>query len=604
LKKLPKATMPKMRMLHLSSFGLGSWLPATSASRIWSGFVSVVLGIIFFPRDFRNWLIMLCQTFGTQFIVALFFIQHVCKGFMFGSGTQGLVGAPMMFLFRELRLPAPRMQILTAVAATPWSIKPLIGLISDLFSIFGFHKGPFMILATMLACLSFIAVGFLWPLHELLLTLLFFLMMLQVTVTDLLSEAKYAEKLKQHPAQGPALMSFVWGGIFFWQTAGTICVGVIMSVLGIHYVYIFCLVPGLSLFLPLALNWIGEVRKSTAARACVAIDRSKLAKEWKLFLMSLIMSCAALGNAVLGVFGLHSIYSAIGALCSSVVVLVAFAFLTPRTIAKVNTYFFLNHMSIISIETASFYFFTDTPSQYPEGPHFSVFFYTTIIGVVGAVFSFLGTFPYQRWMKNWHYKTVFVSTSILFMLVNLLNVIVYKRWNLVIGIPDQFFVLGADAAQQLVMTWTWIPGLVMISQLCPDGVEATMYALLAGSGNLGGSLARYLGAFILELLSIAPRGNNGESDQFNNLWIAAILSAVLPLLPLLLIRWLIPDARQTDKITLDENGDYVSTETLSITTPQDSSLSIGEPREDGPHAESSTEGDETENFETKGPNNL
>ena len=36
-----------------------------------------------------------------------------------------------------------------------------------------------------------------------------------------------------------------------------------------------------------------------------------------------------------------------------------------------------------------------------------------------------------------------------------------------------------------------MPSIVIISQLCPDKVEATMYALFAGSSNFGGNLANY-----------------------------------------------------------------------------------------------------------------
>ena len=71
-----------------------------------------------------------------------------------------------------------------------------------------------------------------------------------------------------------------------------------------------------------------------------------------------------------------------------------------------------------------------------------------------------------------------------------------------------------------------------------------MYALLAGSSNLGGNLANYGGAFVLEALGVRPSGAAGESSQFDNLWIASLLSSVLPCIPLLLLPLLIPDAKQ------------------------------------------------------------
>ena len=89
-----------------------------------------------------------------------------------------------------------------------------------------------------------------------------------------------------------------------------------------------------------------------------------------------------------------------------------------------------------------------------------------------------------------------------------------------------------------------MPSIVIISQLCPDKVEATMYALFAGSSNLGGNLANYGGAFVMEYLGVKPSGALNESRQFDNLWVASLISSLAPCIPLLLLTILVPDARQ------------------------------------------------------------
>lgn len=50
------------------------------------------------------------------------------------------------------------------------------------------------------------------------------------------------------------------------------------------------------------------------------------------------------------------------------------------------------------------------------------------------------------------------------------------------------------------------PGVVILSQLCPPGLEATMYALLAGCHNLGGTIASATGAWVLQVLEVQPAG--------------------------------------------------------------------------------------------------
>jgi hypothetical protein len=51
--------------------------------------------------------------------------------------------------------------------------------------------------------------------------------------TDLLSEAKYAEKLQSHPAKGPSLMSFVWGGM---QVKGEVCLVILIIVFNLRFI--------------------------------------------------------------------------------------------------------------------------------------------------------------------------------------------------------------------------------------------------------------------------------------------------------------------------------------------------------------------------------
>src|SRR4051812_37456907 len=79
-------------------------------------------------------------------------------------------------------------------------------------------------------------------------------------------------------------------------------------------------------------------------------------------------------------------------LFSGVTILVSFALFTPPVIAKAQAFFFIHNVCALSIESGSFYFFTDDQSQFPDGPHFSKLFYATAIGVTTALFNCLGIF--------------------------------------------------------------------------------------------------------------------------------------------------------------------------------------------------------------------
>jgi len=221
-------------------------------------------------------------------------------------------------------------------------------------------------------------------------------------------------------------------------------------------------------------------------------------------------------------------------------------------VAKINAFFLVQTSLGIGIGGSTFYFYTDTPEQYPEGPHFSTQFFTTVLGLVGSVFSLLGLVIYNKYMHDWNYRSLLILSNVLISILSFLDIIMFTRTNLKWGIPDTVFVLGSSVSGTIISQWQWMPGVVLLSQMCPKGMEATMYALLAGCHNLGNTLSEYLGAYILDILDVNPAGLPNEGKEFENLWIASVIATILPALTLILIPWLIPDKKQTDRL-LDED---------------------------------------------------
>merc|ERR1719352_231195 len=161
-------------------------------------------------------------------------------------------------------------------------------------------------------------------------------------------------------------------------------------------------------------------------------------------------------------------------------------------------------------------------------------------------------------MRNWSYQKLLLWTNLALSVFSLSDCVLFSRLNVRLGLPDHAFVLGASVCGAVVAQWMWMPGVVILSQLCPKGMEATMYALLAGCHNLGNTIASNCGALVLHLLGCEPSGQPKETDQFKHLWQASALSTVLPMFTLLLLPWLIPDARQTDKLLDDDDRDATS----------------------------------------------
>jgi hypothetical protein len=123
------------------------------------------------------------------------------------------------------------------------------------------------------------------------------------------------------------------------------------------------------------------------------------------------------------------------------------------------------------------------------------------------------------------------------------------------GLPDWLFVLGTESLQEVTTAWAHMPITLMLFQLSPQGAEATSFALLAGSANMGRAVSQYIGAFLLDAFAVKPTGAQGESAQFANLWKVYLIGIFLPLIPLLMIRVLIPDRSQKESLLAPEQHD-------------------------------------------------
>merc|ERR1719231_2193647 len=103
---------------------------------------------------------------------------------------------------------------------------------------------------------------------------------------------------------------------------------------------------------------------------------------------------------------------AVCAIAVAVVIVIGFSVLLNPTIAKFNAFSIIQSSLTFSVGGAAFYFYTDTKEQYPEGPHFSMEFYTSVLGIVGSLCSLLGLYCYQRWFRDWKYRNLLLMTNL------------------------------------------------------------------------------------------------------------------------------------------------------------------------------------------------
>mmetsp|Transcript_65531 Transcript_65531/g.152199 ORF Transcript_65531/g.152199 Transcript_65531/m.152199 type:complete len:495 (-) Transcript_65531:101-1585(-) len=482
----------------------------------------------------------------------LFVVQHCQKGF-----TSSFLGMAGPYLYRSYHVPAPQVQIYSSVTGLPWVLKPIIGLVSDVLPVAGYKKSPYMLMTSLCCTVACLLMG-LAPQPKLAVSAVvvcLFITNLQFSTCDLLSEAKYAEKIRERPTHGPALLTYVWFGMQAGTLFATFISGPVIHHYGPKVPYTVGAVPALAVLIPLALGFMEE-------KWCSPDKAREIRKHYYQQREACALCFLMLGSGLaLAFFGLYSgdpLINCIVAISVAVVVLMGFSLVLSPVIAKFNAFSLIQGALTLSTSGASFYFYTDGPDEYEDGPHFTEFFYNSVMGTLGSVVSLVGIFCYQRYMSSWKYRNLLITTNIVASLLSCLDIMMFARLNRKLHISDEVLVLGASTLETLIFQWQWMPQVVILSYLCPKGMEATMYALLAGCANLGSAVSANCGALLLQILGCRPSGVVGESEQFKNLWIAASISTVLPLVAVLVLYRLIPDARQNERLVSDEDCDATS----------------------------------------------
>lgn len=494
--------------------------------------------------------------FGCSLLLLLFAGQHLVKGV-----ENSWVTAGISYIFRDISgVSASQAEVYKMVISMPWAMKPLLGVLSDLVPLCGYHKRPYMFFFTVIGAISLLVVG-VFRVSALSVACLLFFVSLQMSAVDLLTEATYAERIR-HPdnvRHGPKLISYVWLGIQVGMVFTCLTQGAVIQYMGTRWLYVFSLPFALAVLVFMFMS--EEKRVSRSIVTCSMHHHHEPApgetakplsaeNRRRIVLISIEIGCVALLLTLLGVIVTNPHTLLLLALALATVVIISFFLAMPPTVAKVSTFFLLNSMFAVSVEGASFYFYTDEANQFKAGPHFTPIFYTTVIGLVGAVFGFGGVLAYQCCMTTWRYRPVLLLTSLILVVTSLTQVVIFKRWNLAMHIPDEVFVVGSDAMLAFVAMMSWMPGTQLLSCLCPPGVEAMMFALLAGSANLGFGFSRIIGASLLKVLHVSPSGAAHEDAQFENLWLAQLICCFMPLLSVASLP-LIPNAKQTENIYVD-----------------------------------------------------
>ena len=483
---------------------------------------------------------VLRSDYGIRFLILISLTVHLLKGFCRAQSQQSV-----RFLLQEWSVPGPKVDTYTSVIDIPWSMKPLVAIVSDMFPLLGYKKMPYIGMATVIGLVGICIASFMSPdsVPVQVPVLGLFLGNFSWMTADILVEGLFARRMAEHPKSGPDFVVFISIGQQVAYLLSSVISGSMLENIypnGAQWNVALCLIPTALALYPVFANYGGEERTENSSRKHLwSTQRVVVVLSFVTGFFSLLFAFAGVVIDTRANF----------ALCISILVLLnglAWALFSP-TIGNLVLFLGIVSGTNMSISGPAQYFYTDTVAQYPEGPHFTPYFYVTVCGIVGAVMAIFAMFIYA-FFKTVRYRSVYIVLILLNAVLSAPNSILFSRINKTWGLSDHLFV-GADTAiQTAIGALFFAPGLLLLARVCPDQVESSMFAILAANTNLAMTANGPISGYICESLGITPNGSLMETEKFKNMWIANLIMVGLKLVPLAFV-FLLPKIKMTESLT-------------------------------------------------------
>merc|ERR1719356_242627 len=217
--------------------------------------------------------------------------------------------------------------------------------------------------------------------------------------------------------------------------------------------------------------------------------------------------------------------------------------LIDRRVAHINVYLYLCRLCTFGLGYPLQQFYTMDPStcENPDInlPGFTFFILNTVGGLTVAVASFLGLYLFENYLVYWNARKAFWVTTAFQLVAGLFDIMNTTRMNQVflgwtglgeVGVTIReslfdpsagtrtvraddlcTFLFGSAFLEPLIDQLDALPSTLLLSKLCPKGIETTMFAILAGFSNIGLSLSGQMGGLAIKYFGFNFR--TGDASQ-------------------------------------------------------------------------------------------
>ncbi|GAA0173713.1 transporter [Lithospermum erythrorhizon] len=400
--------------------------------------------------------------------------------------VQGVLGlsrlAVSFYLKDDLHLDPAETAVISGFSSLPWLVKPLYGFISDSFPLFGYRRRSYLVLSGLLGALS-------WSLMATMVdskysaAFCILLGSLSVAFSDVVVDSMVVERARgESQSMSGSLQSLCWGSSAFGGIVSSYFSGSLVDAYGVRFVF------GMTALLPLI----------TSAVAVLVKEQRILKSDW-----SESLSFASPGffesskNDIIQIWG---------------------------TIKQPNvflpTLFIFLWQATPQSDPAMFYFTTNKLHFSPE--------FMGRVKLVTSVASLIGVGLYNGFLKAVPLRKIFLATTLFGTALGMTQIFLVTGFNRQFGISDQWFAIGDSLILTVLGQASFMPVLVLAARLCPEGMEATLFATLMSISNGGSVLGGLIGAGLTQVFGVTK-------DRFDNLILLIVVCNLTSLLPLPLL---------------------------------------------------------------------
>ncbi len=412
------------------------------------------------------------------------FSQIIIPFVYFIAGATSLAGVATTFFFKDdIHLTIAQVQILSSISIIPWSIKPLYGFFSDRVPIWKLRRKPYLFLAGLAGSAGYLLMA--TTVHDFTgAVIASTISALGFALADVIVDGIVAERSKTQKVAGK-LQVLCRASLMIGALTVAYSSGVLVEKIGARNV--FFITGSLPLLTSLLAVFIAETPSDS-------VSTFSFKQTWR---------------SVRSAFTPALLWS------------VAFIFVwraTP-TSGGAFSYFLIDEL------------------------HFTPQFFGTL-SLVSNVTAIVGILFFRKFLLSLSIKKLLFWVVVLSVVLSLPSLALVYGWYKFVGLSPQFFALADTAIGGVLQEIGFLPLLVLAARLCPKGIEATMFALLASIMNIGLAVSDLGGAWLTTAFHVHQATETAVADYSNMgivMWIA-ILSSFLPL-PLL--PW-VPDTRAAE----------------------------------------------------------